>query len=231
MSSNEPAISPTEGLMPKLVVEAIGTFFLLLTIAMLVLGAGDAGEHAGLVIPVGIGLVLTVLVFAFGPISGAHFNPAVTIGLYLAGRCPKAHVAPYLVAECIGAVAAAFVALQLRTVPEAAFEPAHAAGFAAEAIWTFLLVCVILQITSKRNAGNQWFGIVVGATVAAGAYVMGPDSGAAFNPAVYLGLALDGVLAWSDWWIYLGGPILGGCVAAAVQPIIEPGDAVPVGPV
>lgn len=227
MSSPDSTVSPTEGLMPKLVVEAIGTFFLLLTIAMLVLGAADAGEHAGLVIPVGIGLVLTALVFAFGPISGAHFNPAVTIGLYLAGRCPKAHVAPYLVAECIGATAAAFVALQLRTVPDAALEPAHAAGFAAEAIWTFLLVCVILQITSKRNAGNQWFGIVVGTTVAAGAYVMGPDSGAAFNPAVYLGLALDGVLAWSDWWLYIGAPILGGCLAAAVQQIIEPSEVGP----
>jgi len=227
MSSPDSTVSPTEGLMPKLVVEAIGTFFLLLTIAMLVLGAADAGEHAVLVIPVGIGLVLTALVFAFGPISGAHFNPAVTIGLYLAGRCPKAHVAPYLVAECIGATAAAFVALQLRTVHDAAFEPAHAAGFAAEAIWTFLLVCVILQITSKRNSNNQWFGIVVGTTVAAGAYVMGPDSGAAFNPAVYLGLALDGVLAWSDWWIYIGGPILGGCLAAAVQQIIEPSEVGP----
>ena len=230
MTTPELPESLDDRLMPKLVVEAIGTFFLLLTIAMLVIGVHGQSPNAGLVIPIGIGVTLTALVFAFGPISGAHFNPAVTIGLYLAGRCPKAHVAPYLVAECIGAAAAAIVALQLRSVPEAAFEPAHAAGFAAEAIWTFLLVCVILQITSKRNSNNQWFGIVVGATVGGGAYVMGPDSGAAFNPAVYLGLALDGVLAWSDWWIYIGGPILGGCVAAAVQPIIEPGTKDPIGP-
>jgi aquaporin Z len=208
-------------MLPKLTAEFIGTFFLVLTIAMVVVQAA----HLSIVAPLAIGCTLTALVYAFGPISGAHFNPAVTIGLHLAGRVEKAQVAPYLVAQCLGGVCAAVLALWIRGEALIVVDPAPAAGFVAEALWTFLLVCVILQITSKRNAGNQWFGIVVGATIAGGAWVMGSESGAAFNPAVWLGLALEGKLAWSDWWIYILAPIAGCFVAAAVQPILEPSEA------
>ncbi|MCH2135491.1 MAG: aquaporin family protein [Phycisphaerales bacterium] len=221
--------SPTaidESLMAKLFAECLGTFFLLLTISMVVIQAADLS----IVAPLAIGFTLTALVYAFGPISGAHFNPAVTLGLYFAGRHPKSQVAPYLVAECVGALLAAFVALYLRGQAQEMVSPEPAAGFVAEGIWTFLLVCVILQITSKRNDGNQWFGIVVGTTVAGGAYVMGSVSGAAFNPAVWLGLAIEGKLGWEHWWIYIFAPIVGGGLAAACQCVLEPGEATPIEP-
>lgn len=208
--------------MPQLVAEYLGTFFLVLTISMV---AVNAPLHLTQTAPIAIGLALTALVYAFGPISGAHFNPAVTIGLYLAGRHPKAQVAPYIVAECLGAGMAAIIAMYLNGTAEAPMTPSAAPGFIAEGLWTFLLVCVILQITSKRNAGNQWFGLVVGLTIAGGAYAMGGVSGAAFNPAVWLALALEGALRWADWWIFVIAPCVGGGLAAAVQGVLEPGEA------
>lgn len=224
------AVDKTDGidetLVAKLFAEFLGTFFLVLTISMVVVQAADLS----IVAPLAIGLTLTALVYAFGPISGAHFNPAVTIGLYLAGRHPKAQVAPYLLAECVGGLAAAVLALYLRGEAQEMVSPAAGAGFVAEAVWTFLLVCVILQITSARNGGNQWFGIVVGTTVAGGAYVMGSVSGAAFNPAVWLGLAVEGKLGWDHWWIYILAPITGCVLAAACQQVLEPNESKPPGP-
>ncbi len=210
-------------LIPKLTAEFLGTFFLALTISMV---AVQTPGMDGALIPVAIGLTLAALVYAFGPISGAHFNPAVTIGLYLAGRHPKAQVAPYIVAECLGAAMAAILAIYLGSVdgitPKAV---AATPGLIAEGLWTFLLVCVILQITSKRNEGNQWFGMVVGLTILGGAYVMGPVSGAAFNPAVWIALCLEGALAWSDWLVFVVAPCVGGGLAAAAQGVLEPDHA------
>ena len=222
MSTEPPAAPPVSPapLLSRLIAEYLGTFFLVLAISMVVIQASDLA----LIAPLAIGVTLVALVYAFGPISGAHFNPAVTISLYLAGRHPKGEVAPYLVAECLGASMAAILSMYLKGEAAAMVNPEAAPGFIAEAIWTFLLVCVILQITSKRNAGNQWFGLVVGTTVAGGAWAMGSISGAAFNPAVWLGLALEGKLAWGDWWIYTIAPLAGGGIAAAVQGVLEPGD-------
>lgn len=210
--------TPNDTLMGKLTVEFIGTFFLVLTISMVVIKASDLS----IVAPLAIGFTLTAMVYAFGPISGAHFNPAVTIGLYLTQRCPRAHVGPYIATECLGALCAAALALYMRGEAEAMIEAAPTAGFIAEAVWTFLLVFVILRITSKQVEGNQWFGIVVGFTVAGGAWVMGSESGAAFNPAVWLGLAVQGKLAWSGWLIYLIAPIVGAGFAVACNQLVEP---------
>ena len=209
---------PQDSLMGKLTVEFIGTFFLVLTISMVVIKASDLS----IVAPLAIGFTLTAMVYAFGPISGAHFNPAVTVGLYLTGRCPRSHVGPYIAIECLGALCAAVLALYMRGEAESMIEAAPTAGFVAEAVWTFLLVFVIFRITSKQVDGNQWFGIVVGFTVAGGAWVMGPESGAAFNPAVWLGLAVQGKLAWTGWLIYLIAPLVGAGFAVACNQLIEP---------
>ena len=138
-STQPKTTTPDDALIGKLTVEFIGTFFLVLTISMVVIKAADLS----IVAPLAIGFTLTAMVYAFGPISGAHFNPAVTIGLYLTGRCPRAHVGPYIVAECLGGVTAAVLALYMRGEAEAMLEAVPTAGFVAEAVWTFLLVFVI----------------------------------------------------------------------------------------
>ena len=200
-------------LLARLVVEFLGTFFLLLTISMVVVKAADLS----IIAPLPIGLVLMVLVYAGGPISGAHYNPAVTIGFSLAGRSPWREALPYIVAQVIGALVAALVAMSLRGQAHHMVEPVVADGFIAEALWTFLLMFVILQVTSKRNAGNQWFGLAIGMTVAGGAWAVGPLSGAVFNPAVWAGLALAGKLAWNDWLLYILAPLAGVIVAVGVD--------------
>ena len=197
----------------RLAVEFMGTFFLLLTISMVVVKAADLA----IIAPLPIGLVLMVLVYVGGPISGAHYNPAVTIGFSLAGRSPWREALPYIVAQVIGALVAALVAMSFRGQAQNMVEPAIADGFIAEALWTFLLMYVILQVTSKRNVGNQWYGMVIGMTVAGGAWAVGPLSGAVFNPAVWAGLSLAGKLAWNDWLLYILAPLAGVIVAVGVD--------------
>ncbi|MCH2134781.1 MAG: aquaporin family protein [Phycisphaerales bacterium] len=207
--------NPVPTLPARLAVEFVGTFFLLLTITMVVVKAADLS----IIAPLPIGLVLIALVYAGGPISGAHYNPAVTVGFSLSGRFPWREAIPYIAAQCAGSLSAALVAMSFRGQAETMVEPAIADGFVAEAIWTFLLMFVILQVTAPRNAGNQWFGVAIGMTVAAGAWAVGPTSGAVFNPAVWAGLSLAGKLAWMDWWLYILAPLAGVIVAVGVDVI------------
>ena len=198
-------------LIARLAVEFLGTFFLLLTISMVVVKAADLS----IIAPLPIGVVLLVLVYAGGPISGAHYNPAVTLCLCMTNRARWRDALPYILVQFLGAVIAALVAMAILGTAEQMVQPEVTVGFAAEAIWSFLLVYVILQVTSQRQLGNQWFGFVIGMTVAGGAWAMGPVSGAVFNPAVWFGLAIEHKLNWDHWWLYVFAPITGGVIAVA----------------
>src|SRR5262245_26588470 len=128
--------------MKKYVAEFIGTFFLVLTIGMCVIDPG-----AGALAPIGIGAALMVMVYANGHLSGAHFNPAVTFGVWLRGRCPTSDVPGYLIAQIIAAIVAAKFALYFKGNPtltpgELKIVPALAAEF----LGTFALVFVILNV-------------------------------------------------------------------------------------
>lgn len=192
--------------MKKYLVEFISTFFLVFTIGMTVI-APDAGVHT----PFAIAAVLMVLIYAGGHISGAHYNPAVTIAVWLRGKCPTPDIVPYLAAQFAGtglaSVAVKFLKTGLVTKAVALsgpMTPAVGPALLAEFLGTFALVWVILHVaTAKGTSGNSYYGAAIAFTVLAFAISVGGISGGAFNPAVALGLCLMGVVAWGSLWIYL----------------------------
>lgn len=213
--------------MKKYLVEFIGTFFLVFTVGMVVIAPG-AGDMA----PLAIGSVLAVMIFAGGHISGGHFNPAVTLGVWVRGKCPTADVAPYMAAQASAALVASFAVKALKTglVTKAAtmtgpMSPEILPALLAEFIFTFALVWVVLNVaTAKGTSGNSFYGLAIGFTVLAGAYAVGGVSGAVFNPAVAVGVCLMGIISWSSIWIYLAANFAGGLIAAYAFKAVHPGE-------
>ncbi len=207
--------------MAKYLTELIGTFFLVLTVGCTVIGGG-----AGVIPPLAIGSVLAVMIFAGGHISGGHYNPAVTLGVWIRGRCETKDVLPYWVSQVIGGILAALVVSYLRQ--GAAIKPiAPAVGPAlvAEFLFTFALVYVVLNTaTSKETAGNSFYGFAIGFTVLVGAFAVGDISGGAFNPAVAVGITTMGLSPFSNIWIYLIADLLGGAAAGFTFKALSIGD-------
>jgi aquaporin Z len=203
--------------MKKYLVEFISTFFLVFTIGMTVIAPG-----AGNLAPLAIGMVLAVMIYAGGHISGAHYNPAVTLGVWLRGKCPASDVLPYMVAQVAGAEVAAVAVKALKTglVAKAAalggaMTPEILPALLAEFLFTFALVWVILHVaTAKGTSGNSFYGAAIGGTVLAGAFAVGGISGGAFNPAVAIGACTMGLISWGSLWIYLVANFGGAAVAA-----------------
>jgi aquaporin Z len=207
--------------MRKYLAEFIGTFFLVLTIGMCVIKP-DAGNFA----PIAIGSVLMVMVYAGGHISGAHFNPMVTLAVWLRGRCPAGDVPGYMVAQVAGAGAAAKLALFFKA--GAVVAPAElkvVPALLAELVGAFALAYVVLNVaTSKDTAGNSNYGLAIGFTVMAMAFALGGISGGAFNPAVAVGIVLMHLVNATDIWIFLLANFAGGALAAAAFRCLNPGD-------
>jgi aquaporin Z len=212
--------------MRKYATEFIGTFFLVFTVCTTVLSGFNLA-------PLAIGLVLAAMVFAGGHVSGAHYNPAVTVAVWLRGRLASGEVLPYMMAQVAGAVAAAGAArVVIDQAPASAF---HASGrhlFAAllaELLVTFALAYVVLNVaTSKDHPNNSFYGLAIGFTVLAGAFAVGGVSGGVFNPAVAVGVSTAGLVSWSMIWVYLLANLAGGALAAAMFRALNPGDlAVP----
>lgn len=204
----------------KLVCEAIGTFFLVLTIGCTVLGG-----VSGVIPPLAIGSALMVMVYAGGHLSGGHYNPAVTLALTVRGAHPKAEVVPYWIAQVVGAVAAAAVAVFLRK-QGAAEPPADIVKAAlAEFLFTFALAYVVLNAaTAKGTAGNSFYGLAIGFTVLTGAFAVGDISGGAFNPAVAIGAGVMGAINLGSIYIHIVADLLGGLAAGAVFKFLNPDD-------
>ncbi len=208
--------------MRKYIVETIGTFFFVLTIGLTVtLGYVFAA--------IAIGSILMTMIFAGAHISGAHYNPAATIGIWLRGRCPKKDIIPYIVAQLIGAALAACVVKYLKAVDAIRpWQTSHiqpAPAMLVEFLFTFALVYVILNVaTSKSTTGNSFYGLAIGFTVFAGAAAVGNISSAAFNPAVAFGAAIMGLIAWTDMWIYPVANFLGAIGAAFTFNYLNPDD-------
>ena len=204
--------------MNKYIVELIGTFFLVFTIGNVVLPPG-AGDLA----PLAIGAVLMAMVYAGGHISGAHYNPAVTLAIALRGKCEWKDVVPYWVCQVVGAFIAAFVVTWLKTdlVETVAAVPISVDDnltkfLVAEGMFTFALAFVVLNVaTAKGTDGNSFYGLAIGFTVLAGAFSVGGITGGVFNPAVAVGLISMGKLALADVWVYLVANF-GGAAAAAL---------------
>src|SRR5712672_1126212 len=207
--------------MNKYIVEFIGTFFLVLTVGCTVIGNG-----AGAFAPLAIGSALMVMIFAGGHISGGHFNPAVTLGAWLRGKCAANDVAPYMISQIIGAVLAAFAVKSLKAgAAVTALQPATVPALLAEFLFTFALVYVVLNTaTAKGTSGNSFYGLAIGFTVLAGAFSAGNISGGAFNPAVAAGISVMGLSSWSNIWIYLVADFAGAGVAAGAFKTLNPAE-------
>ena len=205
--------------MNKYITELIGTFFLVLTIGCTVIAGG-----AGVIPPLAIGSALMVMIFAGGHISGGHYNPAVTLGVWIRGRCDTKDVVPYMVSQIIGAVLAAVVVKYLKAgAAVTAMNLALGPALLAEFLFTFALVFVVLNVaTAKGTSGNSFYGLAIGMTVMTGAFAVGNISGGAFNPAVAVGIAAMGLSGWSSLWIYLAADFPGGATAGVAFKSLNP---------
>ena len=208
----------------KLLTEAIGTFFLVLTIGCTVILSGTTGS--GIIPPLAIGSALMVMIYAGGHLSGAHYNPAVTLAVASRGRLPKSEVVPYWVAQILGALLAAGVATYLVGSPPTAKPPADMLkALLAEFLFTFALAYVVLNVaTAKATSGNSFYGLAIGFTVLTGAFAVGSISGGAFNPAVAIGAGVMGLIHLPSIWIHIVADLAGGLIASLTFVFLNPTD-------
>jgi aquaporin Z len=208
----------------KLIVEAIGTFFLVLTIGQVVLEPG-----AGALAPLAIGSVLMVMVYAGGHISGGHYNPAVTLGVWLRGRATLAELGAYSAVQIAAGVIAALAVLYLKgPITVTPMELAVGPALLAELLFTFARVFVILNVaTSRGTEGNSYYGLAIGFTLMVGVYAVGGISGGAFNPAVAAGLVAMGIAGPASLLVYLVAQLAAGAGAALVFNALDLGEDKP----
>ncbi|MCR5887145.1 aquaporin [Hymenobacter sp. J193] len=207
-----------------LLAEALGTAVLMLfgTGAVVVNEQTHALGHGG--IAAAFGLVVLVLIQGLGHVSGAHVNPAVTLGFWATGRFPGRRVLPYVAAQLVGAFTGSAL-VKLLAVPGSALGatlPAHGAAqaFGIELFLAFWLMLVILRVTSGFYEQGLLVGLTISATVALEALVAGPLSGASMNPARSLAPAiLSGHLTAA--WVYVVAPVAGVLLAVAVDRLLE----------
>jgi aquaporin Z len=189
--------------MRKYITEFIGTFFLVLIIGM----TGN---------PLAIGAALMVMIYAGGHVSGAHYNPAVTLAVLIRGKISMGEAMVYMGSQLAGAAVAAFVIMVDTTK-----------ALVSELLGTFALAYVVLNVaTARTNAQptNSFYGLAIGFTVYAMAVAFGEFSGGAFNPAVAVGASVMKAFDWANIWIYLVGCFGGAALAAIVFRIINPDD-------
>ena len=197
--------------------EFIGTFFLVFTIGLTVIGGTPFA-------PLAIGTALMIMVYMGGHVSGAHYNPAVTLALTMRGKLPGKDLVPYWISQILGALVAAGA---VKCITGKAFAPtpaADASSMAAllvEVLFSFALALVVLNTaTSAGTKGNSFYGLAIGSTITAAAFAGGPISGGAFNPAVGIGPTIIHVMkgsgTWQYLWLYIVGPLAGGALAAGV---------------
>lgn len=216
----------------KAAAEAIGTF------ALVFAGCGAIMVDAatpGAVTPLGVamvfGLVVAVMVYATGHVSGAHFNPAVTLGFAALGRFPWREVPVYVAAQITAAIVAALLlrAILGDVASLGATAPVGGLGaaFALGVVLTFFLMFVIVSVATDHRAVGQMAGVAIGGVVALGALFGGPISGASMNPARSLGPALaSGELG--GLWLYLVAPALGALAGALAYRLVRCSDERPV---
>jgi aquaporin Z len=208
--------------MRKYLTEFVGTTFFVLTIGLVVTVANPMA-------PLVIGSVLMVIVYMGGHVSGGHYNPAVTLAVYLRGKLPASDVVPYMVAQVLGATLGAYLSyifLDRTFAPAPAATSAPMTALLVEALYTSLLCLTVLNTaTAKATQGNSYYGLAIGFSIVIAAFAGGPISGGAFNPAIGTGPTLVNAMIgggnFSHLWLYLVGPFAGSMLAAMVFRIQE----------
>ncbi len=211
--------------MRKYAVEFLGTFFLTFTICTSVISGAPLA-------PLAIGGVLAALVFAGEHVSGAHYNPAVTVAVVARGRLSSREIAPYIGSQLLGALLAGVMGrLVVGHGPDGGAFTAHGrfgAAAVAELLVTFALAYVVLNVaTSRDHPVNSFYGLAIGLTVLAGAVSVGGISGGVFNPAVGAGVVVSGILSPILWGIYVVVQCLGGAAAGLAFRLLNPDDVAP----
>jgi aquaporin Z len=220
--------------MKRYLAECFGTFVLIFVgVGSIVAGGfGGALPLGQIGIGLAFGLAVTAMAYSIGPVSGAHLNPAVTLGVWLAGRMETRDVLPYMLAQVVGAVVGALfvyvVALgQVRGYDIAAsglgqnsWDPVEGysalSAFLIEVVATFVFVTVILGVTHPRQE-TMFAGLVIGLTLAILHFAFIPVSGNSLNPARSIGPALfAGGAAITQIWLYVLAPLIGGALAGMV---------------
>jgi aquaporin Z len=215
-------------MMKKLVAEFLGTFALVFagTGAIVINDVSGGGvSHVGVALT--FGLIVLAMIYTLGDISGAHLNPAVTLGFFAARRMPAVEVLPYVVSQCSGAIAASLL-LRLLFPAHATLGSTTPAGpalqsFALEIILTAILMFVILGVSTGASEKGITAGIAVGAVIGLEALFAGPITGASMNPARSLAPALVS-LKLTSLWIYLIAPILGAALGVLANRCVREPD-------
>jgi len=202
----------------KLAAEFIGTYFLVLTVGLNVIGGSPAAAWS-------IAASLMCMVFALGSVSGAHFNPAVTFAIVLRGRqkfSPQ-DAGMYMGVQILAGIIAAFTYTLMENGETFALAPGKGYGWAqvavAEVAFTFLLAFVVLSVATVRNPLSEYFGLAIGSCVTAGGFAIGGISGGSLNPAVSFGISSAHILNGGHFWhclAYSVFELLGGALAAGV---------------
>jgi aquaporin Z len=201
-------------IIPKLIIEFVGTFFLAFSIAMT---NGDGGFQ-----PLAVGFTLLAVIFMGGHISGAHYNPAVSLAVFIRQICPLKELLSFVPTQILATLAASAI---VNGVTGQTVGPSPGKGYSTgdaflmEFLWTFILITTVLNVaTTKAQEDNSYFGLAVAGIIIGGAFCSGAVSGAMFNPALGTGFAIVDQLAGGDslqyLWIYWIAPLLGSLVAS-----------------
>ena len=208
----------------QLLAEFLGTFCLVFAgTGAIVVNDFSQGAITHFGIATAFGLVVFAMIYAFGEISGSHLNPAVSIGLWVAGKFDARHLTGYILAQCAGAVMASLVLHGVfpdhRTLGMTLPAAGQTSAFLFEIILTWMLMLVILNVTHPTHPHRSFAGFIIGAFVGLEALFGGPVSGASMNPARSLGPALV-VGNMLDLWIYLIAPIIGSIAAVLIHRLL-----------
>jgi len=209
----------------KMVSEFIGTYILVLTVGLNVLGGSPAGAFS-------IAAALMCMIYALGTVSGAHFNPAVTLAIMCSGRnkCSAEEGIKFMIVQVAAGICAAFTYSALENGKTFELKPEHSTWtqvFVVEMIFTFVLAFVVLSVATAKKSLAEYFGFAIAMCVTVGGFAIGKVSGGALNPAVAIGISSSHLLNSGDGWpclIYTLAELVGGGLAAVVFQLTQPSE-------
>jgi aquaporin Z len=216
-------IAPEYPLSSKLLSEFLGTYMLILTVGLNVLGGSQAAAFS-------IAAALMSMIFALGTCSGAHFNPAVTVAIMCRGKCPVGEGLPYMATQIIAGICAAYTYVALKNGNTFQLNPGTHRWdqvVIAEFVFTFLLCFVVLSVATVRNSFSEYFGFAIGMCVTVGGFAIGKISGGSLNPAVSIGISMSHIMGGGGGWpclVYSLVEIVAGVFASLVFSFTQPSE-------